>query len=464
MTQPIAPPIRTISFGTLWRYGIGQVGGQVFRDAPATLLPIFMSTMLGVPPWMSGLAVIVPKLWLILCDPFVGAMSDRFNARWGRTPFLIAGAIITSIGFAAMFFVPVAKNPAVSAGLVSFLFFLASTGFSAFSVPYLALSSEVSDDGHQRSRMIAARIIGAIVGVIAGIGLAQPLIGLFGGGMHAWRVTTLVLAALCLVTMLTTAATMHGRADCATAATPGEGMFRNILHALREPDFRWLTLTYLLQCISQGCSFTVVSFVFILCVGNVNLILPFVLIMSLGSLISQPLWLGLAKRWGNPACFLISNIGYILLSITAFWITPGNDVLLRLPFGEAISTQQAIVLVRAFPLAICNSGFLLFTLSMFTDTVNGAKVRSNNQLNEGVFSGIFTATEKLSFAIAPLLSGIVMSVSGFSASTGGIHAQSASALTGILATYSLIPAGIMALSLLTFRQYRAATDRRTAAH
>jgi Na+/melibiose symporter-like transporter len=57
-----------------------------------------------------------------------------------------------------------------------------------------------------------------------------------------------------------------------------------------------------------------------------------------------------------------------------------------------------------------------------------------------------------------------MSASGFSASTGGIHAQSASALTGILATYSLIPAGIMALSLLTFRQYRAATDRRAAAH
>jgi GPH family glycoside/pentoside/hexuronide:cation symporter len=460
MTDSTAPRPQPVSFDTLWRYGIGQVGGQVFRDAPATLLPIFMSTMLGVPPWMAGLAVIVPKLWLILCDPFVGALSDRFNARWGRTPFLLVGAAITSVGFASMFFVPVSRDPAVSACIVSFLFFLASTGFSAFSVPYLALSSEVSDDGHQRSRMIAARIVGAIAGVIAGIGLAQPLIGYFGGGMHAWRVTTLTLAGLCLVTMLTTAATMHGRADRPAATTPAEGMFRNILHALKERDFRWLTLTYFLQCVSQGCSFTVVSFIFILCVGNVNLILPFVLIMSVGSMVSQPLWLALAKRWGNQACFLISNIGYIVLSITAFWIEPGTDVLLRLPFGEAVSTQQAIVLLRGFPLAVFNSGFLLFTLSMFTDTVNRAKKRSHSQLNEGVFSGIFTATEKLSFAVAPLLAGVVMSASGFSASTGGIHSQSRQALAGILATYSIIPAAIMALSLLSFHQYRTATRQR----
>ena len=442
-----------VPFGTLWRYGMGQVGGQVFRDAPATLLPIFMTTMLGIEPWIAGIAIILPKLWLILCDPLVGALSDRFKMRSGRTPFLLVGAIVTSIGFVAIFSLPAFADPVLAACAVSLVFLIASTGFSAFSVPYLALASEVSGDAHERSRLLSSRIVGSIVGVIAGIGLAQPVIVMLGGGAHAWRIAALLLGGLCLATMLVTALTMHRRVERAAVATQEEGLFVHILHALKQRDFRWLTLTFLLQCTAQGSSFTVVAFVFLYCVGNVNLILPFVLIMSVASLAAQPIWLGLARRWGNVTCFLLANIGYITISITAFWIKPGTDVLVTLPMAGAISTDQAIVLARALPLAFFNSGFLPFIFSMFTDAVNRVKQRNHGEVNEGVFSGIFSATEKLSFAIAPLIGGIVMSLSGFVPSTTGIHAQSEQALTGILALYALIPAGIMTLSLATFWLY-----------
>ena len=462
-TAPHPQLARPVPFGTLWRYGMGQVGGQVFRDAPATLLPIFMTTMLGVPPWIAGLAIIIPKLWLILCDPLVGALSDRYKVRFGRTPFLAVGAVVTSIGFAILFSLRGFSTPEVAAAAVSVVFLIASTGFSAFSVPYLALASEISDDAHERSRLLASRIMGSIVGVIAGIGLAQPVIVAFGGGAAAWRMAGLLLAGLCLVTMLVTALTMHRRAERAAAVEQQEGLFVHILHALREKDFRWLTLTYLLQCTAQGCSFSVVAFVFLYCVGNVNLILPFVLIMSVANLVGQPVWLALARRWGAVTCFLVANIGYITISISAFWITPGNDVLVTLPVIGALSTNQTIVLVRALPLAFFNGGFLLFILSMFTDVVNGVKERGDGAVNEGVYSGIFTATEKLSFAIAPMIGGIVLSMSGFAASTGGAHAQGPQALTGILAMYALIPAGIMVLSLATFWVFlkRSPDERRS---
>jgi GPH family glycoside/pentoside/hexuronide:cation symporter len=269
-----------------------------------------------------------------------------------------------------------------------------------------------------------------------------------GGGAAAWRTAGLLLAALCLVTMLVTALTMHRRAERAVAVEQQEGLIVHIVHALRERAFRWLTLTYLLQCTAQGCSFTVVAFVFLYCVGNVNLILPFVLIMSVANLIGQPLWLALAKRWGAVTCFLVANVGYITL-----WITPGHDVLVTLPVIGPLSTDQTIVLVRALPLAFFNGGFLLFILSMFTDVVNDVKERAEGAVNEGVYSGIFTATEKLSFAIAPMIGGIVLSLSGFVASTGGAHAQGSRALTGILAMYALIPAAIMVASLGTFWVY-----------
>jgi GPH family glycoside/pentoside/hexuronide:cation symporter len=294
--------------------------------------------------------------------------------------------------------------------------------------------------------------------VIVGIGLPQPLIGAFGGGNTAWHRMAIILGAIGLVTMLTTALTMNSRTERATSELQKTGLLRTILEALREREFRWLAVAFFLQCTSQACSFTVVGFVFLYCVGNVNLILPFVLIMSAASLLSQPVWLHLAKRFSTPSCFVAANIGYILVSLTAFYITPGDDVLLTLPFTGPLSTQQVIVLLRGIPLGFLNCGFLLFILSMLTDTIGRIRERNGDSVNEGVFSGIFSAVEKFSFAVAPLLGGIILSLSGFLSSTGGARPQGAAALTGILAMYSLIPAAIITLSVVAFLQYRRNID------
>ena len=453
---------RVLSFSTLARYGIGQTGAQVFRDTPAALLPIFMTTLLGVEPWMAGIAVIIPKLWLIIFDPLVGIWSDRVKERVGRGPFLIIGALLTNIGFICLFSLSGFTNPVAAAAAVSAIFLLASCGFSAFSVPYLAIASELSSDAQQRSRIIASRVTFAILGVIIGVGLAQPMIALFGGGSHGWRMMAAIFSVVCLVTMLVTALTVPRLIDRTPTPAQQGGLFSQLFEAFQHRDFRWLTITYLLQCVGQASGYTVIGFVFFYNVDNVNLILPFVLIMSVGSVISQPIWLALARRFGNPACFTASNIGWILLTISAFTISPGTDVLTTLPLLGPLSTQQVILLARGLPLAFFNSGFLLFVLSMLTDTIDRIRRRSG-QVNEGVFSGIFSATEKLSFAIAPLIGGVVMSLCGFVASTGGAQAQSQEAMTGILMLYSLIPAGILTLSALAFTGYLAAVRRETMA-
>jgi GPH family glycoside/pentoside/hexuronide:cation symporter len=447
---------KRLPYRLLAGYGIGQAGAQVFRDTPAALLPLFLTTMLGVPPWIAGLTVIIPKLWVIICDPLIGGISDRLNDRYGRRPFLIVGAILTNVGFIALFSVASFPNPLITAGLVSLLFLLGSTAFSAFSVPYLALASELSDDANERSRLISGRMVGAILGVIAGVGLGQPLMALFGGGARGWQMMAVVLAVACMVAMLVTAFSL-GRPRVAERHT-GRSLFGGIRDAFGEAEFRWLTLTYLVQCIGQACGYTVINFVFLYNVGNVNLILPFVLLMSIGSVASQPVWLAVGRRIGSEAAFLIATIGWVLITITAFTIRPGTDVLLTLPVVGPISTPQAIVLARAIPIAFFNCGFLLFIFSMLTDTITRIRAR-NGTVNEGVYSGIFSATEKVSFAIAPVIAGIIMSLSHFTASTGGAQAQGASALNGVLLLYSLIPAAFVGVSVLVFLGYRNAVRR-----
>jgi GPH family glycoside/pentoside/hexuronide:cation symporter len=71
-----------------------------------------------------------------------------------------------------------------------------------------------------------------------------------------------------------------------------------------------------------------------------------------------------------------------------------------------------------------------------------------------VFSGIFTAAEKLAFALGPVIGGIVMSIYGFRESTTGVIAQTPQAITGIVMLYSLVPVATQLLSLAVFSRYK----------
>jgi GPH family glycoside/pentoside/hexuronide:cation symporter len=437
-------------------YGVGQVGAQLFRDCPAVLLPIFMSTMLGVPPWLAGLAILAPKAWVVICDPLMGSYSDRQKARWGRLPFLAIGAPLTALGFFFLFHAIDMPTPLISALYVSLVFLLASTGFSAYSVPYLAIASELTVRSHERTKILAYRMVFTMLGVVLGVGFAQPLIVWAGGGTRGWSVMATVFALICAVTMLAPALTLRGRPLVASAPSP-EPLWRHLRLAVQNRPFAVLITTYLVQAIGQAISYAAVGLVFLYALGNVALLIPFVLLMGAGTVISQPFWLWVSKRIGKPRTFVAAVVVWIAITITWFLVRPGGPVLMQLPLIGPVTLEQVLALARAPAIGVFNSGFLLMAQSMLTDTIAYDRVRFG-RASEGVFSGVFTAVEKLSYAIGPALAGFVLSLTGFHATKGHIGAQSAEAVRGIMLNYSLIPAAIFAISLLVFRGYRLTPD------
>ena len=434
------------------RYGAGQLGAQIFRDTPAVLLPMFMTTMLGVPAWLAGIAILIPKLWVIVCDPLVGAWSDRLKASHGRTPFLLVGGIATSIAFIALFTITSYSSPLVAAVTICLLFLVASTAFSLYSVPYLAIASELSRDPHERTRIMMYRMVFTIGGVLLGVGVAQPLIFWLGGGARGWHVMALAFSATCLVSMMVTAIGLRSVKLLPGGAAP-ERLLLQIRPVLDNRPYMVLLGTTFIQNVGQAASYTVIGFVFLYAVDAIWLIPGFVLSMSFGSIVSQPMWLSLSRRFGKERCYVAGSLGWAAVTATWFYLRPGDDVLVTLPLVGPLATQHVLVLARGVFIGVVNSGFVLLALSMLTDTVDYQR-RTFGQAHEGVFSGLFSAAEKLAFAIGPLLGGIVLSLFDFHSSTGGAAAQSPNAITGILLLYSFIPAGAQVLSLLLFTRYR----------
>lgn len=428
-------------------YGTGQLGAQIFRDTPAVLLPLFMTTMLGVAPWIAGLVVLVPKLWLIACDPLMGAWSDRVKPSRGRTPFLLAGAILTSLTFVALFWHTGYSSATMAAVVTCALFFVGSTAFSMFSVPYLAIGSELSPDPHQRTRVMMYRLNFMTLGVVVGVGAAQPLMAAFGGGAAGWRAMGLVFGLLCIGTMLVTAIGLKGVKLIEGAAVQG-----NFLSQLKQvgknKPFRILLTAHFIQSVGQASSYTVIAFIYLYAVQAVWIILPFVLVMSVVAIASQPVWVAMSRRFGKERCYVAAMLGWTLVTASWFFVKPADDVVFA-----GLGTQHILVLVRAVVIGVFNASFIMLALSMLTDTIAYERERTGSA-NEGVFSGIFSAAEKLAFALGPVIAGVVMSLYGFRESTGGMVEQTPEAIRGIVLLYSLVPVATQLVALAVFSRYR----------
>lgn len=450
-----------VAGSTLLLYGAGQLGAQIFRDTPAVLLPLFMTTMLGVPAWLSGLVVLVPKLWLIVCDPLVGAWSDRLKPRHGRTPFLLVGALGTALGFLALFAVTSYHSPTLAALATCALFFLASTAFSIYSVPYLAVSAELSRDPHQRTRIMVLRMVFATLGVLAGVGLAQPLIGIgsHGGASPAggWHLMSLVLGGVCLLSMLVTALGLRG-VPLIASSPPATGLLGQLAAVRGNRPFLVLLGASFVQNIAQASSYTAVGFIFLYAIQAIWLIPLFILAMSAAGIASQPFWLWASRRFGKAVCWRGASLAWAAITITWLWVGPGSDALVRLPLVGPLATQHVLVLGRALVIGVVNAGFIMLALSMMTDTVDHQR-QITGSANEGLFAGVYSALEKLAFALGPVIAGAVMSLFGFVASSGGAVAQSAHAITGIVLLYSAVPAGLQMVSLALFTAYRLPAAR-----
>ncbi|MFO7304820.1 MAG: MFS transporter [Gammaproteobacteria bacterium] len=445
------------------RYGFGQMGAQIFRDTPAALLPVFMTTILGIPAWLAGVAILIPKLWVIVCDPLMGLWSDRLAGRIGRTPFLAAGAIATSIGFLVLFNVGQFESEIVAAALVSAIFLLGMTAFSAFSVPYLGIAASLSSDPHERTKLLVFRMLFVSVGVLLGIGVAQPMVYWFGGQTVGWKAMGAIFSLICLVSMLGSTIGLHPVLKKVTIATASTPSLKDQLRAaaLNRP-FLHLTIIHFVQTVGQACSYTVVALVFIYLAGNVDLLIPFVFLMAIMGMMSQPVWLRLSRSMGKLKLFVWLCIAWCAVTTTWFGIEWGAGSSFTLPILGDVTGKELLILVRGGLIGITNAGFLLLVTSLFTDTVRLGMTETGAAV-EGSYAGFWSASEKLAFAIGPLIAGVVLSLYGFESSREGIIEQSATAQHGILMIYAGLPILIFLASLLLVPVFARAMREREQA-
>ncbi|MGB6485961.1 MAG: MFS transporter [Steroidobacteraceae bacterium] len=378
-------------------YAAGSFGTGVFSTVPAILLLYFCTETLHMRAGWAAAVILIPKLWAIAWDPLVGIWSDRTSLRLGRRrPFLITGAIGVAVAFVAVFSPPGSLGEGAMIGWMAVTYFLLATLYSVFAVPYVAIPSEVAAEVDTRARMVAWRMVVAMVGVLAGAGLVPLLVEHAGGGRVGYARMSLAVAGACAIAMLVPVVMMRGRDRPATGPAPrgGRAVVGRVMEALAHRNFTALSCAYLLQLTAVGVLSSSTPYLVTIPFGRGEGDIGTAMLGMLGATtLSMPLWAWAGRRYGTARMLVCAIV----------WFSCGAIAIGALALFHADWTDARL----AFALAgIPFAGMQVLPYTIVAHLIHDAA--RSGQAGESSFSGIWTASEKLGLALGPALTGVVM--------------------------------------------------------
>ncbi|MCX6034060.1 MAG: MFS transporter, partial [Chloroflexi bacterium] len=150
---------------TKFLYGISDFGFACTDTTMQVLFAIFLTDVVGVKPAYAALAIFIGRTWDYINDPLIGFFTDRVRSRWGRRrPFLLLGLIPFGLMFAMMWYRPPTESQFLLCAYYALAYFLFDTSYTFVTMPYIALTPELTQDYDERTSLTTYRMAFSIIG------------------------------------------------------------------------------------------------------------------------------------------------------------------------------------------------------------------------------------------------------------------------------------------------------------
>lgn len=436
---------RPLSRGVVARYAIGSLGTGGFATLPGLVLVYYLTDTLGVSALIAGLVVTAAKVWDVVIDPWIGERSDRALHRRGtRRVGMLVGALALPVGFALTFAVPPGVGPVASGSWVFIAFLATATAFSLFQVPYIALPAELTPDYDERTRLLTWRVVVLTLAILL-FGAGGPEIRrAFDDEVTGYLVMAVVAGLVIGVGMLIAASTAK-RSDATGAARPqrdephaGEGYREGFRALARSLPFRVLLAVFVLQGLATGLMLAGAQFVATWVLESEAAVTLLFVALIAPALLVAPAWGVLARRIGKERAFRIAGVVFAaatLSMVLLVWV-PGPWV-----YAPVAVAGAAYAGMQSLPMA------------MLPDVISH-DARLTGRERAGSFGGVWTAGETAGMALGATLLTLMLAATGYLESTGAETVEQApAAVAGIALSFSLVPALLVAVSVVVLRRY-----------
>ena len=451
--------VTRVGMGQKIAFGFGMLANQMFPAALGVFIIVLVQD-LGFAALLWGIIQFAPRIFDAITDPLMGFISDNTKSKWGRRrQYVFIGGIIMGIAYVAMW--QLYEDDGIVYNFIYFfswslVFYL---GLTIFSVPYVAMGYEISDDFHERTQIMAiAQFIGQWAWVIAPwfwVILYDPSWFPEGAGqgvrdLSVWVAIPCTIFALIPAIFIKSKSTKD-RSDFIPIninyiLKSIKGIFISAFEAFKIKQFKKIAFaTFLIfnsfQVIAAFTFLIIVHYMFNsdpASAGNWP-----ALHGSVGALITSfliiPLITVISKKIGKKKAFilsqLISIIGYVL-----FWFLfiPGKPYLF----------------LFALPFHSFGIGSLFTIMMSMTADICDLDELENGKRREGVLGAVYWWMVKLGFGVAALLSGFILWLVGFDP-----EQVTESATTGMRLFYTFLPICGVVCAILIMKDYDITEER-----
>ena len=436
----MSAPERTLTRTTVATYAIGSLGTGGFATLPGLVLVYYLTDNLGLAAIASGVIVTAAKVWDVIIDPLIGSWSDRSLALRGtRRSLMVLGGALLPVFFILTFAVPLGLPGWVSAGWVFIAFVLTATAFSFFQVPYIALPAELTDGYDQRTRLLAMRVVVLTLAILL-FGAGGPALRSLGGSNSYLGYLVMAVVAGVVIGIGMLISSRVAPRGVALSIAPARTGYRAGFAALRRSQpFRALVFTFLLQGLATGLMLAGAQYVATYVLQSEDAVTFLFVALIAPAIVCAPVWAAIARRIGKERSFVIATI---LFGIAAL-------VMLGLLWSPGAWVYAPVALAGAG-----YAGMQSLPMSMLPDVI-AHDARAHGPGSAGAFGGIWTAGETTGMALGATVLTIILAVTGYVSSVGNHPlAQTDLARAGIVVSFSIVPAVIIGVSLISLGRYR----------
>jgi GPH family glycoside/pentoside/hexuronide:cation symporter len=367
-------------------------------------------------------------------------LSDRTESRFGRRrPWMLGASFFCGLSFALLFNVPAAASQTGVYLFISGWLFVYTVAYAFFTVPYLAMPGELTDDYHERSRLMSWRTVFMTFGNLMGAAVPPVLVSAFGGDRPAYGqmgiIVGLVISAAMLLTVVGTAGARQRPPDPARLS-----LLENFRLLRRNVPLLILMGTKILLYIGLAAFTAVLLFFFSsLLKKDSAAVGAYFGVFSLATVLFTPVQLWVGRRFEKRRAYLVCMGAYSLGMLTWLLATPAEPDL--------------VLYARGLWLGAFNAGLFLFGYSMLVDTYAWDHQQTGLR-REGFLAAAISFVEKFSLAVGPLVIGALLSGMGFDKNLAPSADQSAGAQQAMLIGFVWVPVGTQLLAMLLLYWYR----------
>ena len=391
-----------LSFWTKLAYGTGDWGTAGYGTLRQIFYAIFLTDVVGLEPRLASVAALIGIAWDAINDPLVGMWSDRVRTRWGRRrPFLLIFAIPYGLSFLLLWWAPPFEGQIAKAIFITLAFMISDTMETLVSVPFSALTPELTPDYDERTSLTGFRMFfNLMVSLVTAVAAPAIVDGVIAGGgtqQQGYLLTAAIFGGMAALPFLLIFAVVREKERGERNPAEEIPFFQTVRTAWSNIPFRAATLLYMLNWITFDLVALVLPFYLLYWISSGNLLatatvlgvtLPiesavFALLL-ITAVLALPFWLFISRRLSKQNAYIAGMSFWAVVQLAIFSIQPG---------------QVSMVLIMSVLAGLSVSSAHVLPDSMFPDVIEWDELRTRRR-QEGIYYGVKNFVRKLTGALA----------------------------------------------------------------